>query len=187
MGQDKSTLPFGRGETMLARIVRILRHVIPAGQITCVAAPGQSLPMLPDSVRVAHDPETGGGPLVGLAAGLAELPPGVDAVYVTGCDMPLVVPAFVSRMFDLLGEASIVAPHDGQLWHPLAAVYRVEVRDIVQALLAARRTSLIALLEAAGARRVSADDLRQVDPQLLSLVSCNTADEYAAALLRAGV
>lgn len=172
---------------MLGRVVRIVQQVVPAEHIVCVAARGQSLPQLPAPVRLTYDPIAAGGPLVGLAAGIDALPPSAGAAYVTGCDMPLILTAFVDRMFDSLDDAQIAAPHDGPHWHPLAAVYRTDVRATVESLLAAGSSSLIALLEAARTRRLPVDELRDVDPQLLSLVSCNTIDEYHAALRLAGL
>jgi molybdopterin-guanine dinucleotide biosynthesis protein A len=182
MGADKAALDFGVNETMLLRTVRILSQIVPLERIVCVGAPGQSLPSLPVGVRIAFDPVIDGGPLVGLAAGFDALARVVDVVYVSGCDTPLIAPAFVSRMFDLLGDEQIVAPHDGERWHPLAAVYRTEVRTTIETLLANQQRSLSALLEACHARRLPVDALRDVDPHLLSLKPCNTPNEYQAAL-----
>ena len=67
MGRAKAWLPFGE-ETMLQRIVRILRTIV--DPIVVVAASGQEIPPLPADVLIARDPEDGRGPLQGLAAGL---------------------------------------------------------------------------------------------------------------------
>ena len=188
MGRDKATLPFGLHETMLQRVVRLLGEVVPLQRIVCAAAPGQQLPPLPADVRVVVDRQPGSGPLAGLVAGLAALDEQADAVFVTSCDVPLLVPAIVQRMFELLDvsdpAADIVAPHDGERFHPLAAVYRIDVLPVAEALLESDDRSLMALLDTCLTPRVAADELRDVDPELLSLTACNTPEEYEQALKR---
>jgi molybdopterin-guanine dinucleotide biosynthesis protein A len=184
MGRDKAALPFGRDETILQRVVRLLGIVVPPEHIVCVAAEGQLLPRLPAGVSVVIDRVLDCGPLAGLAEGLAAIENRAEAVFVTGCDAPLLAPAFIERMFTLLGAALIAAPHDSRNWHPLPAVYRTSVLPAAVSLLAAGERSLVALLEVNATRRVSLDELRDVDPELLSLASCNTPADYEAALLR---
>src|SRR5690349_15160651 len=135
MGCDKATLPFGP-ELMLQRVVRLIRDANDLETIVVVAAPNQMLPELPHGVEVARDAHHERGPLEGLAAGLRVLAERADAVYVTACDVPLLVPAFVNRMFDLLGDFDIAVPFDGEHYHSLAAVYRPAVLKHLESLLA---------------------------------------------------
>src|ERR1051325_4647216 len=120
MGLDKATLPFGP-ELMLQRVVRLVGEVVDS--IVVVAAPAQQLPALPQGVQVVRDRREARGPLEGLFAGLSGLPPGIDAAYATSCDVPLLAPAFVRRMFQLLGDNAVAVPVSGGFHHPLAAVY----------------------------------------------------------------
>ena len=100
MGRDKATLPFGP-ELMLSAWCDCQRSGRAEG-IVVVAAPNQSLPELPAAVTVARDAHEFRGPLQGLATGLRDMGDRFDAVYATACDVPLLVPAFVERMFKLL-------------------------------------------------------------------------------------
>src|SRR4051812_21114639 len=95
MGRDKATLPFG-AESLLQRIVRIATEVVAEENIVVVASAQQTLPPLPAWVRVVRDPVPDCGPLAGIAAGLRSLASGtdIDAVFVTSCDAPFIVPAF---------------------------------------------------------------------------------------------
>ena len=185
MGRDKAMLPFGPGEVMLQRVARLVGEAVPIDRIVCVAAPGQTLPQLAAAIQFVFDPIPHSGPLAGLATGMVAIESRAAAVFTTGCDVPLLVPAFIERMFDLLDDDEIAAPHDGQRWHPLAAVYRTNVLPRIDSLLAAGERSLVALLESSRTRRVPIDDLRDVDPQLASLTACNTPDDYRNALRRA--
>ena len=177
MGRDKATLPFG-SETMLQRVVRLVSEAVPPERVVCVAAPGQSLPPLLATIQVVRDTAPHLGPLAGLATGLAALQGRAQAVFVAGCDLPLLVPAVVARMFERLGDHQIVAPHDGERWHPLVAVYRTDVLPQLESLLATGERSLIALIERCNVRRVSLDEIREVDVELDSLRTCNTPEEY---------
>ncbi len=183
MGMPKLALPFGP-ERMLERIVRLLGEV--CRPIVVVAAPDQELPELPGDVLVARDRRAGRGPLEGLSAGLNALPDDVTAAYATSCDVPLLVPAFVERMFDLLGSDSAAVPVSGGFQHPLAAVYRRTLLDVIDALLAADRLRPAYLFDAVATRRVSESELVDVDPGLDTLKNLNCPGDYLAALAQAG-
>lgn len=183
MGTAKLALPFGP-ELMLQRIVRLLGEV--CRPIVVVAAPEQSLPELPAGVIVAHDRREGRGPLEGLAAALAALPESAEAAYATSCDVPLLVPAFVRRMFDLLGDHRIAVPVSGGFQHPLAAVYRRGLVDLANELLASDRLRPAHLFDVVSTRRVEESELTDVDPQLNTLKNLNHPADYLAALAQAG-
>ena len=183
MGLAKLALPFG-SELMLQRIVRLLGEV--CRPIVVVAAPQQDLPELPVEVIIARDRREGRGPLEGLSAGLAALPADVEAAYATSCDVPLLVPAFVERMFDLLGDHAACVPVSGDYQHPLAAVYRASLVDVIEQLLASDRMRPAFLFDTVSTRRVDEQELLDVDPQLSTLENLNHPADYLAALAQAG-
>jgi molybdopterin-guanine dinucleotide biosynthesis protein A len=185
MGRDKATLPFGP-EQMLQRVVRLVREVVEPANIVVVAAPDQELPMLPAAVAVARDLHKDRGPLEGLAAGLRQLAGRADAAYATACDVPLLKPAFVARMFELLGDHEIAVPRDGEHHHPLSAVYRVSVLLHVERLLSADRLRPRFLFDEVHTREVPVEYLRSVDPDLSTLKNLNYSVDYEAALSAAG-
>jgi molybdenum cofactor guanylyltransferase len=184
MGSSKALLPFGR-ETMLQRVIRLLGTVV--SPIVAVAAPGQELPDLPSSVVVTRDEREERGPLEGLRAGLKALPAGVDAAYVTSCDVPLLVPAFVERVIHLLGDHEIAVMEIDGFAHPLSAVYRRRVLPHVEALLASDRLRVAPLFDAVRTRRLKTEDVAAADPQLLTLRNLNTPEDYKEALFAAGL
>jgi molybdenum cofactor guanylyltransferase len=179
MGVAKATLPFGP-ETMLQRVVRLLGTTV--SPIVAVAARDQELPPLPAAVIVARDEREARGPLEGLRAGLKALPESVDAAYVTSCDVPLLVPAFVEHMLGLLGDHDIAVMEIDGFTHPLSAVYRRSVLPQVETLLAQDRLRPVFLFEAMRTRRVSPDEMRAADPDLRTLRNLNTREDYEAAL-----
>lgn len=179
MGRPKAWLPFG-GEVMLARVVRLLGEAV--APLVVVAAPEQEVPPLPEGVAIVRDPERGRGPLQGLTAGLEALRGQVDAAYLSSCDVPFLRPAFVRRLVELLGTHAICVPRASGFFHPLAAVYRVEVAAVAACLLAEDRLRTGLLFEQVSTRIVGPDELAEVDPELQSLRNLNSPDEYEQAL-----
>ena len=179
MGVPKATLPFGP-ETMVQRVIRLLGTKV--SPIVAVAAAEQTLPPLPAGVIVTRDEREARGPLEGLRAGLRALPESVEAAYVTSCDVPLLVPAFVEHMLDLLGDHDIAVMEIDGFTHPLSAVYRRSVLPHVESLLAQDRLRPVFLFDAVQTRRVSPDEMRTVDPDLSTLRNLNTREDYEAAL-----
>jgi len=183
MGVPKATLPFGP-ETMLQRVVRLLGTVV--SPIVVVAARDQSLPELPPGVKITRDEREQRGPLEGLRAGLKALPDSVDAAYITSCDVPLLEPAFVERMVELLGDHDIAVMEIDGFPHPLSAVYRRDTLPHVEALLEKDKLRPVFLFDAVRTRRVRPEDMISVDPDLRTLRNLNTREDYLAALSEAG-
>lgn len=183
MGVPKATLPFGP-ETMLQRVVRLLSGVV--SPIVVVAAGDQELPELPSGVIVTRDERQARGPLEGLRAGLKALPETVDAAYVTGCDVPLLEPAFVLRLIDLLGADDIAVMEIDGFTHPLSAVYRRATLPHIESLLAQDRLRPVFLFDALRTRRVKPGEMVAVDPELRTLRNLNTPEDYRVALADAG-
>ena len=184
MGTSKALLPFGP-ETMLQRVVRLLGTV--ASPLVVVAAADQTLPALPADIIVTRDEREGRGPLEGLRAGLRALPEEVPLAYVTSCDVPLLVPAFASRMIELIGEHDIAVMEIDGFPHPLSAVYRRATLPHVEALLAKDKLRPVFLYGAVPTRRVLPSEMRSVDPDLDTLRNLNTPEDYQDALARAGL
>lgn len=189
MAREKASLPFGP-ETMLQRVVRLVGEVVPSKQLVVVAAPSQQVPELPNDVIIARDADEFLGPLAAMAVGLKALRKRfttMDATFLTGCDYPLMVPAFVEHLFLLLGNFDAAVPFDDNQRHVLAAVYRPGVLTYVEALLAKEQSRMQSLLDEITVREVSADESREVDPLLNSLRNVNSEADYRAALNMAGI
>jgi len=183
MGWPKAMLPFGP-ELMLPRVVRLLGEAV--SPLVVVAAPEQELPPLAKEIQIVRDRREGRGPLEGLCAGLEALRNRADAAYATGCDVPLLVPQFVRRMLDCLGDYQIAVPVEGEFYHPLAAVYRTNVLAEIETLLAADRLRPAFLFERVRTQRIPVEELRPVDPALQTLANLNSPADYLAASQRAG-
>lgn len=184
MGLPKAMLPFGQ-EVMLQRVVRTLATVV--RPIVVVAQRDQKLPELLAGTFVAYDAQAGRGPLEGLLAGLRAVEAMADRAFVTSCDVPRLVPAVVNQMVDLLGDHEIAVPVEGDLFHPLCAVYRTSVLPEIGKLLEQNRLRPAYLFDVVRTRCVAIKELRAVDPALCSLQNVNRPGDYLAALAAEGL
>jgi len=172
MGADKGALDFG-GETILARITRLMREVatevIVAGRRD---QPGTTV----------HDAIDDQGPLSGLAAGLGASTSDVNIVV--ACDMPLIKPAVLERLVAMIGDHdACVVVVDGHA-SALCGAYRSRVAIDAQALLDSGERRVMRLLDRIQTKRVDASLLRDLDPELDTFVSVDTADKYQWALAK---
>jgi molybdopterin-guanine dinucleotide biosynthesis protein A len=106
-GRDKASLEVA-GRSLLEHA---LAAVAGAGEVVVV---GPQVPAI-DVPFVREDPP-GGGPLAGVAAGVAHLAPGHDRVVVLAVDMPGVTPGTVARLLAASadGDAAWLVDEDGR-------------------------------------------------------------------------
>lgn len=160
-GRDKLAEPLD-GVPLLWRTIDAVREV--ADDIVVVVAPG-SEPELPADVRVAYDPATGQGPLVGVLAGLEAVRH--ETVIVVGGDMPwLRADVLEAMLASLDGPAGAIALEVDAQAQQLPLVVRQDA-----ALEAARRLTgsgerrLGALLVVLAVTTIAEADWRAIDPE----------------------
>jgi molybdopterin-guanine dinucleotide biosynthesis protein A len=132
-----------------------------------LAAQGQPLPELP--APVLRDEVRGVGPLLATGRGLrAALEAGAQRAFVCAVDMPFLTVDVIDALAERAAEvdADVVLPWDGRD-HYLAAVYRTELADQVDALVAAGERSMRALVDRVDAQRI-------VIPESRSLTNLNS-------------
>jgi molybdopterin-guanine dinucleotide biosynthesis protein A len=137
-------------------------------------------------VIITRDEREGRGPLEGLRAGLQALPVHIEAAYVTSCDVPLLVPGFVTEMLDLARDDDVAVIEIDGFTHPLSAVYRRSILSHVEDLLAHDRLRPAFLFDLVQTRRVRPEEIT-ADPDLRTLRNLNTREDYEAALSAAGL
>jgi molybdopterin-guanine dinucleotide biosynthesis protein A len=144
-----------------------------AESIILVTAPASD-PWLPAElaarIRVVHDPEAFGGPLVGLTAALAAVE--TSTAIVVGGDMPRMVPAVLRRLVEAVGtghRASILEV-PGRV-QPLPMALHVEAaREAIGGILGRGGRSLRDLLAVLDATAVPAPVWLALDPAAATIL-----------------
>ena len=159
-GRDKATLPGPGGTGTLAEYVVgvVAQRCEP---VFVMAAPGQRLPSSLQA-HVVRDEVRGLGPLPATGRGLrAAAEAGARLAFVCGVDMPLLSAELIDDLVHLATEtnAEVVLPWDGRS-HYLAAVYRTDLADRIDALVAAGERRMSALIDASDAQQIVLPDSR---------------------------
>lgn len=178
MGRDKATLAVPGEIAASDGATTMVEHVVGIVGKRCqpvfvVAAPGQPLPELP--ADIVRDEVRGLGPLLATGRGLrAAREAGAKRAFVCAVDMPLLTVDLIDMLADRAAEvdAEVTLPWDGRD-HYLAAVYRTDLADRVDALVAAGERAMRALVDSVDAQRIVVSDSRP-------LSNVNSADDLRA-------
>lgn len=166
MGRDKASLPWGTSDLLHA----VLERLIPVCSELIVVTNVPRRILLPEVITVADVFEQC-GPLAGIHAGMKAA--GCEACAVVACDMPFVKPAAVQYLEQAMAGYDAAVPWiDG--YHPLFAVYRQSCLPFIEQMLAAGNLCVMSFYQFISIRQVSAEELRQYDPDLVSIRNLNT-------------
>lgn len=172
MGRDKATLPGpGGAATLLEYVTGVIAQR--CEPIFVMAAPGQPLPAV--QAQVIRDEVRGQGPLPPTGRGLrAAAQAGARYAFVCAVDMPLLSAALIDDLMHLATETSaeIVLPWDGRS-HYLAALYRTDLADRIDGLVAGGARAMRALIDASDAQQI-------VLPESRFLANVNTESDLLA-------
>jgi molybdopterin-guanine dinucleotide biosynthesis protein A len=172
------------GRPLLHHALSAADHV--ADTIVVVLAPEAVPPVLPRlraRIVVAHDTVLHQGPLAGLAAGLAQLPPGIDRAVLVGGDMPTLVPRVLEALLEALdadpatGAATLEAEAPASL--PMA-IRPSPVAAAAAALLAEDRRALRGITSRVVSTVVPATTWRPLDPDAQTLRDVDTRGDLRA-------
>jgi molybdopterin-guanine dinucleotide biosynthesis protein A len=185
MGRDKALVRLG-GQALVERLSGMLAQVCEGGVIVA-AGDSEALAALslPEGTGVLADAVAHQGPLGGLATALSATR--TEWAFVAGVDMPFVRPEVVRALWTELAAAKnpahvdVVMPVGEKGPEPLLALYRRECLGALRDTLAAGERRVTGLHARLCVREVPVEALRAADPELVSLVNVNTAEDLAAA------
>lgn len=202
MQQDKNFVLW-RGHSLLHHVIHQVR-VVCCRVILVTAARDQPLPAgLPlDSLEVVVDSDPWSGPAAALAAGLQYLnssstlgdgtrvEPGSGTaetcVFLSGNDSPCLQPTVIQHLRERLHRspsALAVVPRaagDPTAVFPLCAVYSSRSQPLVANYVQRGGRSMRGLLDCLPVEWLEEPQLRQLDPDLRSLINLNTPADVAA-------
>jgi len=178
MGRPKAELKFG-ANTLLERMVAELRQSF--AEIVVVVSPeGPPKAARLGEVRIVRDEREYEGPLRALALGLSAIRN--DSAFACACDAPFLRSELASALCAMLARYDAVVPEIAGLLQPLHAVYRKRCIAAIDSIIAAGEARLVQIVQAVSVRKVGEQELRALDPDLLSFMNLNTPEDYQRAL-----
>mgnify|MGYP000679637701 CR=1 FL=1 len=184
MGKPKQFLDF-HGTPLIARVAFRLATVVNEMVVAINRGDNETIykQYLPESTLIVKDEVDIQAPLVGFCSGLK--PVKSPYTFVTSCDAPFVNPKVVDELFKRVEGADAALPlwPNGML-EPLHAVYRTtRTLEAACKCVKARRFKNLSVLDyLSDVRYVSVEELRSLDPELLTFLNINTLEDYEAAL-----
>jgi len=175
-GKEKYFFSY-RGRSFISHLVETLSTVV--DEIIIVARDGDQCDRFSDipGIRTVADEIRGIGPLGGIGAGVAAA--SHDRIFITACDMPCIRSDIVRYLFEELHDADAAVPcWSEDMFEPLHAVYR---RDAILGYLTSPASySLRAMVRSLHTRFVPVDELRAIDPDLVTFTNINDLTELEA-------
>ncbi|WOX55555.1 MULTISPECIES: molybdenum cofactor guanylyltransferase [unclassified Methanoculleus] len=172
-GREKYFFTF-RGRTFIDRLIETLQEVV--DEIVAVARdPGQCERFCHlENIRCIPDIRKDLGPIGGLHAGAFAVHG--EYVFVVACDMPCVNPRVVTMLFDAaVGYDAAIPCWNADMLEPLHAVYRTGA--LIGYLEEHESLSLRAMVRSLNTRYVHMEEIRKIDPDLLTFTNINNLED----------
>lgn len=115
------------------------------------------------------------GPLMGIYSGLKASSTKYN--FVVACDMPFIKPALIKFMLDKKKGYDILLIRDSEKFHTLFGVYSKECIPVMEEMIKSGELRVRSIFPKLNAHFIFKDDIGKFDPDLLSLVNVNTAQE----------
>ena len=130
---------------------------------------------------VVPDTFTNAGPLAGIHAGFSIIT--AEYTFVTGCDMPFMSSHVISYLFEKAKGYSCSLPKEGEYSEPLCCVYKTEeVKSCCITTILQGKKRVWDLVQCLSRPRfIPFDDIRAIDPHLLSFKNINTPKDLESA------
>lgn len=184
MGTDKALVSVD-GQQLVTRAAFALADVCEHVMVVAGAAEALSGAELPLGASLLADTVPFQGPLGGLVTALGTAP--TQWVFAVGVDMPFLHAEIARVLWEELAACpnpdavSIVMPIGEAGAEPLLSLYRVDCLDVINRVLAEGSHRVIDICPHVGVLEVPVGKLERVDPELLSLINVNTAEDLASA------
>lgn len=162
---------------VIDRVSRIINEIVVAVR---TAEQARAVGILHRTVRIVLDESKSQSPLVGFLSGLHAIKS--TYVFAAPCDTPFIEPEVIRLLFKRALGNDVAVPIDtGSMLEPLCAVYhREKTARTIQKSIESGQMSMLEMLSKLGkVARVCMEDVRKLDPQLLTFRNINTAEDFA--------
>ena len=184
LGRNKAVELFD-GETLVRRAIGRMRQV--AGNIMVVANDENRIAELglPDDVTAVIDEHPGKGPLAGIYTGLNAS--STEWSVFCACDMPFLSPHLYRALLSNRDTYDAVVPIVDGRPEPVHAAYSRACLEPIREKLAADDLKIAGFFQDVSVRYFSEDEVRAIDPNLLSFFNINTQQDLDTAVSLASV
>lgn len=173
MGKDKAFLEVA-GQRIIDRTVRLFQEIF--SHVMVITNTPADYSYL--GVRTVRDLLPGRGALGGVftAVFFAQ----TDHTFLAACDMPLLSPKVVQYLIERAARWDVVVPTIGGLPEPLHAVYSRRCLKPIEEVLLRGGRKLTDFYSKVRILRVPDEEIRPLDPELLSFRNINTPEDLTA-------
>lgn len=172
-GQNKAFLKIGE-KTILSRTLDALQELF--DEIVLVTRNPQEYSDYP--VSIATDIYEDRSSLTGIHSGLYHAKN--SFVFVAPCDAPFLQVGFIKFLMGTIEpEDDVVIPYHGGHYEPLCAVYSKRCIPKIESQLADKNYRIYDFFESVRLKKISIEQIKTVDPQMLSFFNVNTPDALA--------
>lgn len=170
MGTDKRHLSI-HGKPLLDRVLSVLLEVFP--EVLLVLAE-DDISKQDERIRVVTDLVPGCAAVGGLYTGLYQSR--YPSVFVVACDMPFINPAVIELFCQKGDVADLVLAQLVNGLQPLHGLYSKECLPFLKEMIDAQdfRLQNMADKQSLTVHRIPEEDIKRVDPQLLSFLNLNS-------------
>ncbi|MGD9008528.1 MAG: molybdenum cofactor guanylyltransferase [Desulfobacteraceae bacterium] len=173
-GRNKAFLEVG-GQSILSRLLKSLQTCF--DEIVLVTRQPELYTDYP--VRVVEDIYPYRSSLTGIHAGLVNAK--AFYTFVVPCDTPFLQPGLIRLLLDQIQPSlDIVVPYYDNHFQPLCSIYSKRCLPAIESQLDQEDYKIINIFDRMRTKRVTARELKQADPQMLSFYNVNTPDAYEA-------
>ncbi|NIS61866.1 MAG: NTP transferase domain-containing protein [Proteobacteria bacterium] len=173
MGKNKAFMDSG-GVPLFERVYGIFREIF--SEIIIVA--NDILPFERYEAILRRDIILGKGALGGLYTGLFHS--SHYYAFCSACDMPFLNPRLIKYMGEERDDYDVIVPktHDGL--HPLHAIYSKKCLNPMSQSLDRNDLKIVNFFQQVRVRYIEEMEIRQLDPDMRSVINVNTAEEMEA-------
>lgn len=111
---------------------------------------------------------------------------GADEIFITACDMPFIMPEMIEYIISNKGRQATV-PYPGGEPEPLLALYSREAAEVMRRRIEKDNASMRRMLGAIEVRRISDEEIKNIDPARKSFININTPQDFEAAAKARGL
>ncbi|MGB7378908.1 MAG: molybdenum cofactor guanylyltransferase [Rivularia sp. (in: cyanobacteria)] len=169
MGRDKALVPY-QGKPMLQRVYQVAAACT---EKVYVLTPWikRYQNILPSNCQYLIETQPGKGPVNGLYEGLEQI--SADWILLLACDLPLldveIIQSWINKLSQIPTSTLALVPQRSQIWEPMCAFYRKEVKMELDTFLKLGKRSFQELLSGIEVEALN------IDPKVdLMLFNCNS-------------